>query len=122
MANEPDNLVLEHLRIIRGQMNDMRGEMKDMRGDMDAKVQGLRDDIQGIRGEILGMRMDIHGIRKVQGEHSRSLESLEERFDMVREGTSRAINIAAGAADHSFSNEKQIHALANRVEKLEQSK
>jgi chromosome segregation ATPase len=143
MANEPDNLVLEHLRIMRtemqdfraemkdmrgemkdmrGEMKDMRGEMKDMRGDMDGKVEGLRNDIQGIRGEILGMRMDIHGIRKVQGQHSRSLESLEERFDIVREATLKSIGVATGAADRSFSHQRQIDALATRIEKLEQSK
>jgi hypothetical protein len=40
---EPDNIVLEHLRAIRGDMGKLVGEMQTMRAEMTAMRQFMAD-------------------------------------------------------------------------------
>jgi len=63
MAKEPENLVLEHLRIIRADVKDLRREV----------ATGFRE------------------VRKTLDEHTRRFDDLEERVEMPREGTLTAI-------------------------------
>jgi hypothetical protein len=43
---EPDNIVLEHLRAIRGDMGKLVGEMQTMRAEMTAVRQHLADHLK----------------------------------------------------------------------------
>jgi hypothetical protein len=43
---EPDNIVLEHLRAIRGDMGKLVGEMQTMRVEMTAMRQHLADNMK----------------------------------------------------------------------------
>ena len=87
MAEEPDNLVLHHLR-------DIRADVKEMRGD-------------------------VHEIRTVLDSHTLRFDFLEERVEVLREGTLTAIGFAASANEQNKKLAKQIADLTTRVEKLE---
>jgi hypothetical protein len=43
---EPDNIVLEHLRAIRGDVGKLVGEMQTMRAEMTAVRQHLADHLK----------------------------------------------------------------------------
>ena len=85
MAKEPENLVLEHLRLIRADVKELRGEM---------------------RGELDSVRTDLRDIRKVQDDHTLRFDYLEERVEMLREGTLTAIGFAASAGESQKKLEK----------------
>ena len=46
---EPDNIVLEHLRAIRGDMGKLVGEMQTMRAEMTAARQHLADHLKRLK-------------------------------------------------------------------------
>ncbi|HLH49099.1 MAG TPA: hypothetical protein VKV96_07150 [Roseiarcus sp.] len=94
MAKEPENLVLEHLRVIRAEVKEFRGEMTN----------------------------ELREVRAILGEHTRRFDFLEERVEMLREGTMTAIGFAASTGEYTKKLEKQIADLTKRVEKLEQAK
>jgi uncharacterized coiled-coil DUF342 family protein len=94
MAEEPENLVLRHLR-------DMRADMRAM----DGKIDNLRGDVREVRTVV-----DSHTLR---------FDFLEERVEMLREGTLTAIGFAASANEQNRKLAQQIAELAKRVEKLE---
>ena len=87
MAEEPDNLVLRHLREIRADVKEMRG--------------------------------DVHEIKGVLESHTLRFDFLEERVEMLREGTLTAIGFAASANEQNKKLAQQIADLTKRVEKLE---
>jgi uncharacterized coiled-coil DUF342 family protein len=94
MAEEPDNLVLRHLR-------DMRADMRST----DGKIDNLRGDIREVKSVL-----DSHTLR---------FDFLEERVEMLREGTLTAIGFAASANEQHKKLAEQIADLAKRVQKLE---
>jgi uncharacterized protein (DUF3084 family) len=94
MAEEPENLVLHHLRDIRADVASLRTEVKDMRGD-------------------------VHEIRTVLDSHTLRFDFLAERVEMLREGTLTAIGFAAPANEQNRKLAQQIADLTKRVEKLE---
>jgi uncharacterized coiled-coil DUF342 family protein len=94
MAEEPEKLVLHHLR-------DLRGDMRSM----DGKIDNLRGDIREVRSVL-----DSHTLR---------FDFIEERVEMLREGALTAIGFAASANEQNKKLAQQIADLAKRVEKLE---
>jgi predicted nuclease with TOPRIM domain len=94
MAEEPEHLVLHHLRDIRAGVTSLRTEVKEMRGD-------------------------VHEIRTVLDSHTLRFDFLEERVEMLREGTLTAIGFAASANEQNRKLAQQVADLAKRVEKLE---
>ena len=94
MTEEPENLVLHHLRDIRADVASLRTEAKDMRGD-------------------------VHEIRTVLDSHTLRFDFLEERVEMLREGTLTAIGFAASANEQNRKVAQQIADPTKRVEKLE---
>jgi hypothetical protein len=59
MAEEPENLVLHHLRDIRADVASLRTEVKEMRGD-------------------------VHEIRTILDSHTLRFDFLEERVEMLQ--------------------------------------
>ena len=97
MAKEPDNLMLSILR-------EMRVDMKEVRKDMSRLDETLHD----VRRHVASLDMRV--------------EALDEKFEMIREGTVSAIGYAANASRAHVDLHKQITELKRRVEKLEQAK
>ena len=97
MADDPENLVLRHLQGIRESL-DAQGKVLDQHGKV------------------------LDSIARESVQHSMHLESLEERFEMLREGTMSAIGFAAHADRQYKGLKDQVSDLVRRVEKLEKSK
>ena len=94
MADAPENLTLQLLREMRSELGDLRQEnTRDHRGMM------LRQD-----------------------EHTLHLQSLEERFELLREGTINAIGFAANADRQYRKIHEELTDLRRRVEQLEKAK
>jgi predicted nuclease with TOPRIM domain len=96
MAEEPDNLVLTLLR-------EMRADIKDVRGDISRMDETLRD----VRRTLMGYDLRF--------------DALDEKFEMIREGTVSAIGYAANASRADVDLHKQA-VLTRRDEKLESAK
>lgn len=97
MAQEPDNLVLELLRGVRGDVADLR---------------------EGVRG----IQNDIRGVRNVQDNHTLRFDFLEERVETLREATMTALGFAVNADEKHKKIEARLAELTKRVEKLEKAK
>jgi uncharacterized protein Yka (UPF0111/DUF47 family) len=94
MAEEPDNLVLTLLR--------------EMRADMTTSFARLDETLHDVRRHVATLDLRV--------------ESLDEKFEMIREGTVSAIGYAANASRAHVDLHKQIADLARRVERLEAAK
>ena len=97
MAEEPENLGLALLR-------EMRADVKSVREDMSRIDKTLRD----VRRTVVG--------------HDLRFDALDEKFEMIREGTVSAIGFAANASRAHVDLHKQIADLTRRVDKLERTK
>jgi hypothetical protein len=97
MAEEAENLVLSLLR-------EMRADIKDVRKNLS--------------------RIDetLHAVRLTVAGHDLRFDALDEKIDMIREGTVSAIGFAANASRAHVDLHKQIADLARRVDKLEAAK
>jgi hypothetical protein len=94
MAEEPDNLVLQLLRGIRGTLDEHSSRF---------------DAIEAVLREV---RLNVAG-------HDLRFDALDERLELIREGTVSAIGFAANAGRAHVDLRRQIADLARRVEKLE---
>ena len=65
MTEGTENLVLEHLRAIRGDM------------------AGMRDDIRTIRAEITAMRQQLSGVITLQDHDHGDIAALKARVDRI---------------------------------------
>lgn len=72
MTGEPDNLVLEHLRAIRGQM----GRMADTMHTMSVEMTAVRQHLAGVVTIQEHDHGDIAGIKA-------RLDRIETRLDLV---------------------------------------
>ena len=91
MAEEPDNLVLQLLR--------------PMRAENSARF----DEIDAVLSDV----------RRTLASYELRFDALEERVEVIREGTVSAIGFAANASRAHVDLRKQIADLTRRVEKLE---
>jgi hypothetical protein len=97
MVQEPDNLVLESLC-------------------------GMRGDIADLREGVRGIQNDIRGVRNVQDNHTLRFDFLEERVETLREATMTALGFAVNADEKHKKIEIRLAELTKRVEKLEKAK
>ena len=97
MAEPPENLVLHHLKALRSDIKSLDARMTE---------------IGGVAREI---RLTVAG-------HDLRFDALDERVEMLREGTLTAIGFAANAAESHKKLRDQIADLTKRVEKLEKTK
>ena len=91
MAEEPDNLVLQLLRTMR------------------AENSARFDEIDAVLSDV----------RRTLATCELRFDALEERVEVIREGTVSAIGFAANASRAHVDLRKQIADLTRRVEKLE---
>ncbi len=124
--------VAQHVAELRADMQEVRDDVRGIRGELDvvhADSHDLRADIHEIRGEMNEMREDIRAVqadtkevRRVVADHSLRFDFLDERVEMLREGTLTAIGFAANASQSQKKLQEQIADLTKRVEKLERVK
>ena len=72
MADEPNNLVLEHLRHIRAVVDEMRAEMKQFTMRMSVADQ----HIANLHGSEVGQTMEIDRIKE-------RLQRIERRLELT---------------------------------------
>lgn len=101
MAEEPDNLVLQLLRTMRAE-NSVH---------FDSLETGLEDVRQGLKD--VGPAVASLELR---------FDGLDERVEMIREGTVSAVGFAANASRAHVDMRRQIADSIRRVEKLEAGK
>ncbi|MBG0793955.1 hypothetical protein IYY11_11280 [Methylocystis sp. H62] len=97
MAQEPDNLVLELLR-------------------------GMRGDIADLREGVRGVQNDIRSVRNVQDTHTLRFDFIEGRVETLREAMMTALGFAVNADEKHKKIEVRLAELTERVEKLEKAK
>ena len=97
MAKEPTDLILEQIKLLRS-------EGKDMRGD------------------IAQIKTDMRQVKVTQDRHTLSLDYLEERVEMLREGTLRSISVATSTHAGNKKLALEMAELTKRVDKLEKAK
>jgi hypothetical protein len=79
MATEPDNLVPEHLRAIRGDvtlLRDGQGEIALRMGSLEQQVVGLRRDFADLRGDFVRLEQGMDRL-------DQRVERIERRLDLV---------------------------------------
>jgi septal ring factor EnvC (AmiA/AmiB activator) len=79
MATEPDNLVLEHLRAIRGDvalLRDGQGEIALRLGSLEQQVVGLRRDFADLRADFVRLEQRVDRL-------DQRVERIERRLDLV---------------------------------------
>jgi hypothetical protein len=72
LAEQPENIVLEHLRALRADIGDIRGEMRTLKAEMATKsdLRSLRADVASdlatmqkeTREQIVGLRRAVRNI------------------------------------------------------------
>jgi hypothetical protein len=85
-ANEPPDLVLEHLRVMREENKAMREENKAMRAETKAQLDDMKSDISAIKAALRGLeRNTIAEVYKANltvasfAEHEQRIQALEQR-------------------------------------------
>jgi phage shock protein A len=58
MVNDPQEIVLEHLRAIRGDLSDLKHEVRDVK----ASVNSLRQEVNSLRGDLLRQERAIAAV------------------------------------------------------------
>jgi signal transduction histidine kinase len=87
MSDEPDNLVLEVLRGMRGEMQDMRGDIQKLDTKIDAVHTGLDAKIDATRrdlsDQIVGLRRAVIDYHTSTIGHGVLISELEARLRRV---------------------------------------
>ncbi|MGO9743070.1 MAG: hypothetical protein ACLPN5_16470 [Roseiarcus sp.] len=96
MSEEPENLMLHLLR-------------------------GLRSDVAKLRAERSSADEVLHEVRRTVTSHNFRFDALDERVEMLREGTLTAIGFAAHATQSQKKLQDQIADRTRRVENLEKA-
>jgi septal ring factor EnvC (AmiA/AmiB activator) len=83
MADQPDNLVLEHLRAIREDLNQVRAEQREQRtrlGSIERLLTHSEHEFAELRAETSAIRSDIGGrLDRVTDR----LERIERRLNLA---------------------------------------
>jgi signal transduction histidine kinase len=87
MADEPDNLVLEILRGMRGDMHDMRGDIQKLDAKIDVVHTGLDAKIDATRrdlsDQVVGLRRAVIDYHTSTIGHGVLISELEARLRRV---------------------------------------
>jgi signal transduction histidine kinase len=89
VAEQPENIVIEHLRGLRGDIGDIKGEMQTLKAEMVTKsdLHSLRADVasdmltmqKDTREQIVGLRRAVVEYHSAVVGHGLIISELEER-------------------------------------------
>jgi hypothetical protein len=79
MANEPDDLVLEHLRAIRGVVDETLNDVPDLK----RRLASMEKQVAGLRVDFAAMREDLVGIEHKIDRSDARLDRIEKRLGLV---------------------------------------
>jgi SMC interacting uncharacterized protein involved in chromosome segregation len=115
----------EDMRGMRTDVQDLHADIKGIRSESEvvhADSHDMRGEIHQMRGDIRELQVDSKEVRRVVTSHSLRFDFLDERVEVLREGTLTAIGFAANASESNIKLKEQVADLIRRVEKLEQVK
>ena len=101
MASEPDNLVLEILRRMQGDLSSLKGDMSSLKSD------------------AAEMKDDIAGIKRIQDDHTVRLVFLADEMMLLRTATVGLLRDAEEARVDRGNHKNWMRDLEHRVERLE---
>jgi len=78
--------------------------------------------LREMRAEMAHIDETLHAVRLNVAGHDLRFDALDEKIEMIREGTVSAIGFAANASRAHVDLHKQIADLVRRVEKLEKAR
>ena len=78
--------------------------------------------LREMRADISSIDETLREVRRTVVSHDLRFDALDEKFEMIREGTVSAIGFAANASRAHVDLHRQIADLTRRVEKLEAAK
>ena len=105
----------EDVRILSGDVKGIRAELDVVHAD----AHDMRAELHLARGDIRALQEDSREVRRTVASHSLRFDYLDERVELLREGTVTAITVAAQAGESSKQLRKGVADLTNRVEKQE---
>jgi hypothetical protein len=93
LPDEPESLVLQLLREMRGDMADMRSEMHGIRDDLRSEIHSLRADVASdlltlekrLSDQIVGMRRAVVEYHSAVVGHGVIISDLEARLRRVEQ-------------------------------------
>ncbi|MGJ0394098.1 MAG: hypothetical protein ACR650_15355 [Methylocystis sp.] len=93
MPDEPESLVLQLLREMRGDITDMRSEMHGIRDDLRSEIHSLRADVASdlltlekrLSDQIVGMRRAVVEYHSAVVGHGVIISDLEARLRRVEQ-------------------------------------
>ena len=77
MAKQPENLVLELLRVIRSEQSEMSAKI----GAMAQSMVSMRKDINSLESAVQGVRADVRMIAIAVDEHTNRLDKIEAHYN-----------------------------------------
>jgi hypothetical protein len=78
--------------------------------------------LREMRADMSRIDETLREVRRTVMSHDLRFDALDEKFEIIREGTVSAIGYAANASRAHVDLQRQIADLARRVEKLEAAK
>lgn len=86
MTDQPDSLVLELLRAIRAEQQEMRHEMTETNAKLGTLAQSMvsmRKDIGKLDEAVQGLRTDVRMIAIAVDEHTNRLDKIEAHYNPI---------------------------------------
>ena len=78
MANQPDNLVLEHLRALRAGQDRIEDEIKEVKH----RLTSVESGITGIRRDGAGTQDDVYRQQATMDKLKERLDRIERRLEL----------------------------------------
>ena len=105
---EDTKMIINELKMIRGNMEGLQTEMKEVRADMEE----LRTDVRGLQTEMKEVKADVRGLRTEMKEVKGTVHGIELKLE---NDTDRSIALVA--ENHVELNRKLDKVLAMESEK-----
>jgi hypothetical protein len=82
MTDEPTNLVLEQLRVIRAETQQGFADLRGEQALTNTKIGTLAESMVGMRKQIDGLRADMRMVAIAVDEHTARLDWIEARLNL----------------------------------------
>ncbi len=83
MAENTENLILEHLRNLRNDVLTLRAEMHEGFNDLKLRVSSIEEHTAGLRRDLALIHGDIANIHQRLDHHEKPLERIERRLELT---------------------------------------
>ena len=85
MVEEPENLVLQQLRLIREETGEMRGDVRRMEAKLEAKFDALGVRIENLETQMIGISLMMTTLFGAVQNLDHRVERLETRVERIED-------------------------------------